>query len=116
LSKERIDALSQRTRDGGAEIVKLLKTGSAYYAPAMSAVDMVQAILKDEKRVIPCSVLLKGEYGLKDLFLGVPVVVGAQGVERVIELGLAADEMAALHASGQGVREMIEELALDTVA
>jgi malate dehydrogenase len=116
LSKEKIDALSQRTRDGGAEIVKLLKTGSAYYAPAMSAVDMVQAILKDEKRVIPCSVLLNGEYGLKDLFLGVPVVVGAAGVERVIELGLAPDELAALHASGQGVREMIEELALDTVA
>jgi malate dehydrogenase len=116
LSKEKIDALSQRTRDGGAEIVKLLKTGSAYYAPAMSAVDMVQAILKDEKRVIPCSVLLNGEYGLKDLFLGVPVVVGAAGVERVIELGLAADELAALHASGAGVREMIEELALDTVA
>jgi len=116
LSREKIDALSQRTRDGGAEIVKLLKTGSAYYAPAMSAVDMVQAILKDEKRVIPCSVLLSGEYGMKDLFLGVPVVVGAGGVERVIELGLAADEMTALHASGKGVREMIEELALDTVA
>jgi len=116
LPKEKIDALSQRTRDGGAEIVKLLKTGSAYYAPAMSAVDMVQAILRDEKRVIPCSVLLSGEYGMKDLFLGVPVVVGAGGVERVIELGLAADEMTALHASGKGVREMIEELALDTVA
>ena len=116
LPKEKIDALSQRTRDGGAEIVKLLKTGSAYYAPAMSAVDMVQAILRDEKRVIPCSVLLSGEYGMKDLFLGVPVVVGAGGVERVIELGLAEGEMTALHASGKGVREMIEELALDTVA
>jgi malate dehydrogenase len=116
LPKDKIDALSQRTRDGGAEIVKLLKTGSAYYAPAMSAVEMVQAILRDEKRVIPCSVLLSGEYGMKDLFLGVPVVVGAGGVERVIELGLAADEMAALQVSGKGVREMIEELALDTVA
>jgi malate dehydrogenase len=116
LSKEKIDALAQRTRDGGAEIVKLLKTGSAYYAPAMSAVEMVQAILKDEKRVIPCSVLLNGEYGLKDLFLGVPVVVGAAGVERVIELGLTADELQALHTSGQGVREMIEELALDAVS
>ena len=116
LPKEKIDALSQRTRDGGAEIVKLLKTGSAYYAPAMSAVDMVQAILRDEKRVIPCSVLLSGEYGMKELFLGVPVVVGAGGVERVIELGLSADEMAALQVSGKGVREMIEELALDTVA
>jgi malate dehydrogenase len=116
LSKEKIDALSQRTRDGGAEIVKLLKTGSAYYAPAMSAVEMVQAILKDEKRVIPCSVLLSGEYGLKDLFLGVPVVVGAAGVERVIELGLSAEEKSALHASGAGVKEMIDELALDTVA
>jgi malate dehydrogenase len=116
LPKEKIDALSQRTRDGGAEIVKLLKTGSAYYAPAMSAVEMVQAILRDEKRVIPCSVLLSGEYGMKELFLGVPVVVGAGGVERVIELGLSADEMAALQVSGKGVREMIEELALDTVA
>jgi malate dehydrogenase len=77
---------------------------------------MVQAILRDEKRVIPCSVLLSGEYGMKELFLGVPVVVGAGGVERVIELGLSADEMAALQVSGKGVREMIEELALDTVA
>jgi malate dehydrogenase len=116
LPKERIEAISQRTRDGGAEIVKLLKTGSAYYAPAMSAVEMVQAILKDEKRVIPCSVLLNGEYGLKDLYLGVPVVVGAGGVEKVIELGLTPDELKALHASGAGVKEMIDELALDTVA
>ena len=82
----------------------------------MSAVEMVQAILKDEKRVIPCSVLLSGEYGLKDLFLGVPVVVGAAGVERVIELSLTAEEKSALHASGAGVKEMIDELALDTVA
>ncbi len=116
LPKDKVDALSQRTRDGGAEIVKLLKTGSAYYAPAMSAVEMVQAILKDEKRVLPCSVLLSGEYGLKDIFLGVPVVLGAGGVERVIELVLDAAEKEALHASGAGVREMIEELALDTVA
>jgi malate dehydrogenase len=116
LPKDKIDAISQRTRDGGAEIVKLLKTGSAYYAPAMSAVEMVQAILKDEKRVIPCSVLLNGEYGLKDLFLGVPVIVGAGGVEKVIELGLTDDEKKALHTSGAGVKEMIDELALDTVA
>jgi len=116
MSKERIEALSQRTRDGGAEIVKLLKTGSAYYAPAMSAVEMVQAILRDEKRVIPCSVLLDGEYGMKGLFLGVPVVVGAAGVERVIELSLTAEEQAMLATSGKGVREMIEELALDAVA
>jgi malate dehydrogenase len=116
LPADRIAALSQRTRDGGAEIVKLLKTGSAYYAPAMSAVEMVQAILRDEKRLIPCSVLLDGEYGMKGLFLGVPCVVGAAGVERVIELALSSDEQAALAASGKGVREMIEELALDTVA
>jgi malate dehydrogenase len=116
LPKDKIDAISQRTRDGGAEIVKLLKTGSAYYAPAMSAVEMVQAILKDEKRVIPCSVLLNGEYGLKDLFLGVPVIVGAGGVEKVIELGLTDEEKKALHTSGAGVKEMIDELALDTVA
>jgi len=116
LPKDKIDALSARTRDGGAEIVKLLKTGSAYYAPAMSAVDMVQAILRDEKRVLPCSVLLSGEYGMKDLFLGVPCVVGAGGVERVIELSLDAAETQALKTSGGGVREMIEELALDSVA
>jgi len=110
LPKEKIDAISERTRAGGAEIVKLLKTGSAYYAPAMSAVDMVEAILTDQKRLVPCSVLLEGEYGLKNVFLGVPVVLGAKGVEKIIQLELNAEENAALQKSGKDVADMIAEL------
>jgi malate dehydrogenase len=110
LPKERIDAISQRTRDGGAEIVKLLKTGSAYYAPAMSAVEMVEAILTDQRRVVPCSVLLEGEYGLKGLFIGVPIMLGGKGVEKIIELKLSADELAALQKSAKDVADMIAEL------
>ncbi len=110
LPKERIDAISQRTRDGGAEIVKLLKTGSAYYAPAMSAVEMVEAILTDQRRMVPCSVLLEGEYGLKGLFIGVPILLGAKGVEKIIELKLSADELAALQKSAKDVADMIAEL------
>ena len=110
LPKERIDAISQRTRDGGAEIVKLLKTGSAYYAPAMSAVEMVEAILTDQRRMVPCSVLLEGEYGLKGLFIGVPVLLGGKGVEKIIELRLSSDELAALQKSAKDVADMIAEL------
>jgi malate dehydrogenase len=110
LPKERIDAISQRTRDGGAEIVKLLKTGSAYYAPAMSAVEMVEAILTDQRRMVPCSVLLEGEYGLKGLFIGVPVLLGGKGVEKIIELKLSGDELAALQKSAKDVADMIAEL------
>src|SRR3989449_7734357 len=88
----RLAEITQRTRDGGAEIVKLLKTGSAYYAPAMSAVEMVEAILTDQKRLVPCSVLLQGEYGMKELFIGVPIVLGAKGVEKIVALELAAEE------------------------
>jgi malate dehydrogenase len=112
LSADRIAAISQRTRDGGAEIVKLLKTGSAYYAPAMSAVEMVEAILTDQKRLVPCSVLLEGEYGMKDLFIGVPVLLGAKGVEKIVELELEADELAALHKSGADVAAAIAELSV----
>ena len=108
----RLAEIAQRTRDGGAEIVKLLKTGSAYYAPAMSAVEMVEAILTDQKRLVPCSVLLEGEYGLKDLFLGVPVLLGGHGVERIVEIDLSPDEMAALKKSGKDVADMINELAV----
>jgi malate dehydrogenase len=108
----RIAEISQRTRDGGAEIVKLLKTGSAYYAPAMSAVEMVEAILTDQKRLVPCSVLLQGEYGMKDLFVGVPVILGAQGVEKIVDLKLAADELTALQTSGKQVADSIAELAV----
>src|SRR6185369_4774353 len=105
IPAERLSAIIQRTRDGGAEIVKLLKTGSAYYAPAASAVEMAESILTDQKRIAPCSVLLEGQYGLKDLFLGVPVVIGGKGVEKIIELKLSQDETAALHKSGKDVAD-----------
>jgi malate dehydrogenase len=108
----RLAEITQRTRDGGAEIVKLLKTGSAYYAPAMSAVEMVEAILTDQKRVVPCSVVLQGEYGLSDLCIGVPIVLGAKGVEKVLDIELSSEEKAALHKSGKDVSDMIAELAV----
>jgi len=112
LPAERIAQIAQRTREGGAEIVKLLKTGSAYYAPAMSAVEMVEAILTDQKRLAPCSVLLQGEYGMKDLFIGVPVVLGRGGAEKIVELELSAEELAALRKSGKDVADMIAELSV----
>ena len=112
IAKERLDAIIQRTRDGGAEIVKLLKTGSAYYAPAMSAVEMTEALLTDQKRLVPCSVMLEGQYGLRDLFIGEPVMLGAKGVEKIIELKLSPEETAALHKSGKDVADMIAELSV----
>ena len=112
LSADRIAAIAQRTRDGGAEIVKLLKTGSAYYAPAMSAVEMVEAILTDQKRLVPCSVMLQGEYGMRDIFLGVPVMLGAKGVEKIVELKLTPEELAALQKSGKDVESSIAELGV----
>jgi malate dehydrogenase len=115
IPSDRLSQIVQRTRDGGAEIVKLLKTGSAYYAPAMSAVEMAEAILTDQKRLVPCSVLLEGEYGMKDLFIGVPVVLGGKGVEKIIELDLGPEEMAALNKSGADVAAAIAELAGATV-
>ena len=112
IPADRLNTIIQRTRDGGAEIVKLLKTGSAYYAPAMCAVEMAEAILTDQKRLVPCSVLLEGQYGMKDLFIGVPVVLGGKGVEKVIELKLSAEESAALQKSGKDVADMIAELSV----
>lgn len=106
MSKEKLDAIVKRTRDGGAEIVGLLKTGSAFYAPSASAVDMVEAIHKDQKRVLPCAVLCDGEYGLKDVVVGVPVKIGRGGAEQVMEYELTADERAALQASADAVREL----------
>ena len=106
MSKDKLDAIIKRTRDGGAEIVGLLKTGSAFYAPSASAVDMVEAIHKDQKRVLPCSVLCEGEYGLKDVIVGVPVRIGRGGMEQVVEYELAAEERAALEASANAVREL----------
>jgi malate dehydrogenase len=106
MSKERIDALVKRTATGGAEIVSLLKTGSAYYAPASAAVEMAEAILKDKKKVLPCAVLLQGEYGFHDLFIGVPVKLGAKGVEQIIEIKLLDEEKIALQKSAAAVEEL----------
>jgi malate dehydrogenase len=111
MSPERIQALVQRTRNGGAEIVSLLKTGSAYYAPASAAVEMAESILKDKKKVLPCAAYLEGEYGIRDLFIGVPVKLGAQGVEQVIEIKLSAEENAALQKSAAAVQELKSALA-----
>src|SRR5271163_1514399 len=112
LSQEKIDAIVTRTRKGGAEIVNLLKTGSAYYAPSAAAVEMVEAILKDKKKILPCAVYLEGEYGIKGLFVGVPVKLGAAGVEQIIEIKLTADEKAALDKSAASVRELVSVLGL----
>jgi malate dehydrogenase len=112
LPQETIDRLVQRTRDGGGEIVNLLKSGSAFYAPGASVVQMVEAIVKDKKRVLPCTAYLEGEYGLRDIYFGVPVKLGAGGVEQIIEIELTADERAALQASAKEVSETIELLKL----
>jgi len=105
-TQERLDAIVQRTRQGGGEIVELLKTGSAFYAPASSAIAMAEAYLKDQKRILPCAAYLTGEYGVHDLYVGVPVVLGAQGVERVIELSLTAEEQVMFDHSVAAVREL----------
>lgn len=112
LSKERIDALVQRTRDGGIEIVNYLKTGSAYYAPSAAAVQMAEAILKDKKRLLPCSAYLQGEYGLSDVYVGVPVVLGENGIEKIVEVALTDEEKTALHQSAEHVRANIAKLDL----
>jgi malate dehydrogenase len=110
LSQKRLDEIVQRTRDGGAEIVGLLKTGSAFYAPASSAVAMAESYLLDLKRILPCAVNLTGQYGVKDLYVGVPVVIGAKGVEKIIELELTADEKAMFETSVAGVRKLIDDI------
>jgi malate dehydrogenase len=110
LSQERIDAIVERTRNGGGEIVNLLKTGSAYYAPASAAVDMVGAILKDKKKILPCVTLLQGEYGIKNLFIGVPVKLGAAGAEEIIEIKLTSEESEALNRSAQAVQGLVDDL------
>jgi malate dehydrogenase len=106
-TKERLDKIVQRTRDGGGEIVGLLKTGSAFYAPASSAIQMAEAYLRDKKRVLPCAAWLDGQYGVKDLYVGVPVVIGAGGVERIVEIALDPEEKAAFEKSAAAVRELI---------
>jgi malate dehydrogenase len=110
LPEDRIQALVDRTANGGAEIVALLKSGSAYYAPAASTFEMVDAILRDRRRVLPCAAYLQGEYGVDGLFVGVPVVLGAGGMQRVIEITLTADERAAFDRSTAAVRELVEKL------
>jgi malate dehydrogenase len=108
IKQERLDQIVQRTRDGGAEIVGLLKTGSAFYAPATSAIAMAESYLKDKKRILPCAAHLNGEFGLKDLYVGVPCVIGAKGVEKVISLNLTPDEQAMLTKSVDSVRGLID--------
>ncbi|KHJ53478.1 malate dehydrogenase [Aureimonas sp. OT7] len=108
LTAERLEEIVQRTRDGGAEIVGLLKTGSAYYAPAASAIVMAESYLKDKKRVLPAAAALKGEYGQNDLYVGVPVVIGAEGVERIIEIELNGDEKTAFEKSVGSVKGLME--------
>ena len=108
LSGKRLDEIVRRTRDGGAEIVGLLKTGSAYYAPSAAIVQMLEAILFDKKEVLPCTAYLEGEYGIDGLYVGVPVKLGAGGVEEIIRLGLTDEESAALKRSAAAVRELIE--------
>lgn len=116
VKKERLAEIVQRTRDGGAEIVKLLQTGSAFYAPASSAVQMAESILRDKKRLVPSCAFLNGEYGFKDIFLGVPCILGAKGIEKIVEVPLSADEKAALANSAEEVKKGIADLSLEPVA
>ena len=105
-TQERIDSIIDRTRKGGAEIVKFLKTGSAFYAPAASGVAMAEAYLKNQKKTLPCAAYLNGEYGIKDLYVGVPVIIGEKGIEKIIELKLDADEQKSFQTSIDAVREL----------
>ena len=112
MPKERLDAIIERTRTGGAEIVKFLKTGSAYYAPSAAAVQMCEAIVRDQKRILPCAAWLQGEYGMSGLFLGVPCKLGRSGLERIIEVTLTDDERAALEKSAEAVKEPMSAVKL----
>ena len=116
LSKPTLDKVVERTRNGGAEIVKLLQTGSAFYGPAASAVQMAEAILKDKKRLLPACAYLNGEYGFRDLYLGVPVILGSRGLEKIVELDLTAEEKAALAKSAEDVKKGIADLELEPAA
>jgi malate dehydrogenase len=107
-TQKRVNDIIQRTRDGGAEIVGLLKTGSAFYAPAASAIEMADSYLKDKKRVLPCAANLSGEYGIKDLYVGVPVVIGSKGVEKVVEISMNASEKKMFNQSVASVRGLLK--------
>jgi malate dehydrogenase len=112
LPAEKIEAIVTRTRKGGAEIVNLLKTGSAYYAPSAAVMEMVEAILKDKKKILPCAAYLEGEYGIKGLFVGVPCKLGARGIEQIIEIKLTPEETAALQKSAASVRELVNVIGV----
>lgn len=116
IAPARLAEIVQRTRDGGAEIVKLLQTGSAFYAPASSAVQMAESILRDKKRLLPAAAYLDGEYGQRDLYLGVPCILGSKGIEKIVELELTAEEKSALAKSAEEVRKGIADLALEPAA
>jgi malate dehydrogenase len=111
MDAETLQAIVKRTRDGGAEIVRYLKTGSAYYAPSAAAVEMAEAILLDRKRVLPCSAYLEGEYGIDKLFVGVPIKLGSAGIEKIYEVKLTEDELAALRKSAAAVKELVDVMA-----
>jgi malate dehydrogenase len=108
IAQDKLDKIIQRTRDGGAEIVGLLKTGSAFYAPATAAIEMAQSFLRDKKRVLPVAAYVNGAYGIKDLYVGVPAVIGEKGVERIVELELTNDEKAQLAKSADSVKGLID--------
>jgi malate dehydrogenase len=112
LAKDVLEKIVDRTRNGGAEIVSLLKTGSAYYAPSAAAVEMVEAIIKDKKKILPCAAYLEGEYGINGLFVGVPVKLGARGIEEIIQINLTAEERAALQKSAAAVQELVTLLKI----
>ena len=112
IAKDKLDAIITRTANGGAEIVGLLKTGSAYYAPSLGAVEMAEAILKDKKKILPCAVFLEGEYGISNLFVGVPVKLGKNGVEQIIEISLTNEERTALQKSAAAVQELVDILEI----
>jgi malate dehydrogenase len=112
IAKDKLDAIIARTRKGGGEIVSLLKTGSAYYAPSAAVAEMAEAILKDKKKILPCAAYLEGEYGIKGLFVGVPVKLGGRGIEQIVEIKLTADEKAALDKSAASVRELVSVLGV----
>jgi malate dehydrogenase len=112
IEPAKLDAIVKRTRDGGAEIVKYLKTGSAYYAPSAAVTEMVEAILKDKKKILPCAAYLQGEYGINGLFVGVPVKLGAKGIEQIIEIKLTPEEKAALDKSAAAVKELVSVIGV----
>jgi malate dehydrogenase len=112
IPKEQLDAIVKRTANGGAEIVGLLKSGSAYYAPASGAIEMAEAILKDKRKILPCAAFLEGEYGINNLFVGVPCKLGANGLEKIIEINLMAEERIALQKSAASVQELIDVLSI----